>query len=124
MTGDSRESNSLWNRHRLKEEMSDLVVFPLFLWFINCIWVFPFVFFFSSSIATGTVITNYRYDVRAALTDIGQHEPPPGGYDNRLDYLNAAEQKAELLCEEERYFSLYNNDIEEELYQGMNNFGV
>lgn len=61
-----------------------------------------------------------RYDVRAALTDISQHEAPPGGYDNRLDYLSAAEQKAEQLCEEERYFSLYNNDIEEELYKGMN----
>lgn len=57
------------------------------------------------------------------MTDISQHEPPPGGYDNRMDYLSAAEQKAEQLCEEERYISLYNNDIEEELYQGKKILG-
>lgn len=34
-----------------------------------------------------------RYDVRAALTDIAQYEPPPGGYDNRWEYLSAAEQR-------------------------------
>lgn len=60
----------------------------------------------------------HRYDVRAALTDISQYEAPPGGYDNRMDYLSAAEQRAEQLCEEERYRSLYNNDVEEELYKG------
>lgn len=93
----------------------------LSLWFINCIWAFPFAFF--SSFAWEPK-SSTRYDVRAALTDISQHEPPPGGYDNRLDYLNAAEQKAEQLCEEERYMSLYNNDIEEELYQGkLGNLG-
>ncbi|XP_055305495.1 protein suppressor of white apricot [Sitodiplosis mosellana] len=58
-----------------------------------------------------------RYDVRAALTDINQYEAPPGGYDNRLDYLSPAEQRAEQLCEEERYYSLHNNDFEEELYK-------
>lgn len=62
--------------------------------------------------------TNGRYDVRATLSDVSQFEAPPGGYDNRLDYLSAAEQRAEQLCEEERYFSLYNNDFEEELYKG------
>lgn len=76
---------------------------------------FPICFF--SSFAWGPLSSN-RYDVRATLTDITQHEPPPGGYDNRMDYLSAAEQRAEQLCEEERYISLYNNDIEEELYQG------
>lgn len=60
-----------------------------------------------------------RYDVRAAISDLAQYEPPPGGYDNRLDYLSAAEQRAEQLCEEERYFSLFNNDFEEELYKGL-----
>lgn len=59
-----------------------------------------------------------RYDVRAALTDISQYEAPAGGYDNRLDYLSSEEQRAEQLCEHERYFSLYNNDVEEELYKG------
>lgn len=59
-----------------------------------------------------------RYDVRATLNDISQYEPPPGGYDNRMDYLSPAEQKAEQLCEQERYFSLYNNDMEEEIYKG------
>lgn len=59
-----------------------------------------------------------RYDVRGALTDISQYEPPAGGYENRLDYLSSAEQRAEQLCEQERYYSLYNNDVEEEIYQG------
>lgn len=59
-----------------------------------------------------------RYDVRATLSDVSQFEAPPGGYANRLDYLSPAEQRAEQLCEEERYFSLYNNDFEEELYKG------
>lgn len=63
-----------------------------------------------------------RYDVRAALTDISQYEAPAGGYDNRLDYLSSEEQRAEQLCEHERYFSLHNNDVEEELYKGKLNF--
>lgn len=33
--------------------------------------------------------------------------------------MSPAEQRAEQLCEEERYFSLYNNDFEEELYKGI-----
>ncbi|XP_055693499.1 protein suppressor of white apricot isoform X2 [Lutzomyia longipalpis] len=45
------------------------------------------------------------------------YEPPPGGYTNRLDYLSPAEQKAEQLCEEERYYSLYHNEREEEYQQ-------
>lgn len=59
-----------------------------------------------------------RYDVRATLSDLTPYEVPPGGYSNRLDYLTPAEQKAEQLCEEERYYSLYTNEIEEEAYQG------
>jgi hypothetical protein len=57
-----------------------------------------------------------RYDVRGTLHDLTPHEPPPGGYTNRLDYLSPAEQRAEQLCEEERYYSLYRNEVEEELY--------
>lgn len=60
-----------------------------------------------------------RYDVRATLSDLTPYEVPPGGYSNRLDYLTPAEQKAEQLCEEERYYSLYTNEIEEEAYQGI-----
>ncbi|XP_052856882.1 protein suppressor of white apricot isoform X1 [Drosophila gunungcola] len=56
-----------------------------------------------------------RYDVRGALCELGPHEAPPGGYGNRLEYLSAEEQRAEQLCEEERYLFLYNN--EEELRQ-------
>lgn len=59
-----------------------------------------------------------RYDVRATLSDLQPYEAPPGGYSNRLDYLSPAEQKAEQLCEEERYYSLYRNEIEEEVYLG------
>ncbi|XP_041766180.1 protein suppressor of white apricot [Anopheles merus] len=58
-----------------------------------------------------------RYDARGALHDLSPYEPPPGGYQNRLEGLTAAEQKAEQLCEEERYYSLYNNEVEEEMYQ-------
>lgn len=35
--------------------------------------------------------------------------------------LTPAEQRAEQLCEEERYLSLYNNDVEEEMYKGKAN---
>lgn len=52
------------------------------------------------------------------MSDIAQYEAPAGGYTDRMGYLTASEQRAEQLCEEERYFSLYNNEIEEELYQG------
>lgn len=70
---------------------------------------------------TTTVGYNNRYDVRGALTDISRYEAPAGGYDNRLDYLTPEEQRAEQLCEQERYYSLYNNDVEEELYKGKKN---
>lgn len=52
----------------------------------------------------------HRYDVRGALYELAPYEPPPGGYGNRLDYLTADEQRAEQLCEEERYLFLYNNE--------------
>uniref|UniRef100_A0A182M5X3 SURP motif domain-containing protein n=1 Tax=Anopheles culicifacies TaxID=139723 RepID=A0A182M5X3_9DIPT len=58
-----------------------------------------------------------RYDARGALHDLSPYEPPPGGYQDRLEGLTAAEQKAEQLCEEERYYSLYSNEVEEEMYQ-------
>ncbi|XP_055545766.1 protein suppressor of white apricot [Wyeomyia smithii] len=58
-----------------------------------------------------------RYDARGALHDLSQHEPPIGGYGNRVDCLSPAEQRAEQLCEDERYYSLYANEVEEEIYQ-------
>ncbi|XP_062560834.1 protein suppressor of white apricot [Armigeres subalbatus] len=58
-----------------------------------------------------------RYDARGALHDLSQHEPPLGGYGNRFDCLPPAEQRAEQLCEEERYYSLYANEVEEEIQQ-------
>lgn len=58
--------------------------------------------------------------MRATLSDLQPYEAPSGGYTNRLDYLTPAEQRAEQLCEEERYRSLYDNDVDEELYRGMN----
>lgn len=39
-------------------------------------------------------------------------------YMNRLDYLSPAEQQAEMMAEKERYFSLYTNEVEEEMYKG------
>ncbi|XP_016949486.1 protein suppressor of white apricot isoform X3 [Drosophila biarmipes] len=59
-----------------------------------------------------------RYDVRGALCELAPHEAPPGGYGNRLEYLSAEEQRAEQLCEEERYLFLYNNEEELRLRQG------
>lgn len=59
-----------------------------------------------------------RYDVRGALGDLSKYEAPPGGYDDRLEHLSPAERRAEELCEEERYWSLYNHD--EEFYQDSN----
>ncbi|XP_055914562.1 protein suppressor of white apricot [Eupeodes corollae] len=58
-----------------------------------------------------------RYDVRGAIYDLAPYEPPPGGYGNRLDYLSSEEQRAEQLCEEERYLYLYRNEQDEILYQ-------
>ncbi|XP_017965340.1 protein suppressor of white apricot isoform X4 [Drosophila navojoa] len=58
-----------------------------------------------------------RYDVRGALCDLSTYEAPPGGYGNRLEYLSADEQRAEQLCEEERYLFLYNNEEELRLQQ-------
>ncbi|KAH8400569.1 hypothetical protein KR222_007110 [Zaprionus bogoriensis] len=58
-----------------------------------------------------------RYDVRGALCELSTYEAPPGGYGNRLEYLSAEEQRAEQLCEEERYLFLYNNEEELRLQQ-------
>lgn len=59
----------------------------------------------------------YRYDGRGALADLRIHEPPPGGFDQRT-ILTEEELKVEQLCDEERYRSLYNNDVEESTYHG------
>jgi hypothetical protein len=56
--------------------------------------------------------------VRGALHDLSSYESQPGGYGNRLDYLSPNERKAEELCEEERYYSLFKNEVEEELFKG------
>ncbi|XP_073830297.1 suppressor of white-apricot isoform X2 [Musca autumnalis] len=54
------------------------------------------------------IVCTGRYDVRGALYDLTPYEPR--GYENRLDYLSAEEQRAEQLCEEERYMFLYKNE--------------
>lgn len=64
-----------------------------------------------------------RFDVRGALSDPVQFEPPSGGYRDRLEGLTPAERKAEELCEEERYYDLFHNDVDEELYQEDSNSG-
>ncbi|XP_020285147.1 splicing factor, suppressor of white-apricot homolog isoform X2 [Pseudomyrmex gracilis] len=56
-----------------------------------------------------------RYDGRGALADLRIHEPPPGGFDQRT-ILTEEELKVEQLCDEERYRSLYNSDVEESTY--------
>lgn len=60
-----------------------------------------------------------RYDVRATLSDIKPYEASSNSYVNRLDGLSPAEQQAEQLAEEERYYSLYRNEVEEEMYKGL-----
>ncbi|XP_076675955.1 suppressor of white-apricot isoform X2 [Andrena cerasifolii] len=57
-----------------------------------------------------------RYDGRGALGDLRIYEPPPGGFDQRT-ILTEDELKVEQLCDEERYRSLYNNDMEDSIYQ-------
>lgn len=59
----------------------------------------------------------FRYDVRATLESAPVE--PHDNYINRLDYLPPAEQQAEMMAEKERYYSLYINEVEEELYKGM-----
>lgn len=58
-----------------------------------------------------------RYDVRATISEIGPYEAVTQTF-NRLDGLSEAEKQAEMLAEEERYFSLYRNEVEEEMYKG------
>lgn len=54
--------------------------------------------------------------MRATL-DVAPSEPHDN-FINRLDYLTPAEQQAETMAEKERYYSLYTNEVEEELYKG------
>jgi hypothetical protein len=61
-----------------------------------------------------------RYDVRATISEIAPYEATSQTF-NRLDGLSEAEKQAEMLAEEERYYSLYRNEVEEELYKGKKN---
>lgn len=90
--------------------------------------ILSFPFFSNNLLLTATVATMgcsslpksiSRYDVRGALYDLTPYEPPPGGgYENRLDCLTAEEQRAEQLCEEERYMFLYKNEEDVVTNQG------
>lgn len=53
------------------------------------------------------------------MSDITAYEAPTvsSSYADQLTTLTPAEQRAEQLCEQERYHSLYNNDVEEEMYK-------
>lgn len=66
--------------------------------------------------------SSLRYDVRGHCEDLTQFEAQAGGYGTRSDYLTPAEQRAETLCEEERYYSLLKNEVEEEMYRGEFSF--
>lgn len=59
----------------------------------------------------------YRYDGRGALGDLRIYEPPTGGFDHRT-ILTEDELKVEQLCDEERYRSLYNNEMEDAVHHG------
>ncbi|XP_029043060.1 splicing factor, suppressor of white-apricot homolog isoform X1 [Osmia bicornis bicornis] len=56
-----------------------------------------------------------RYDGRGALGDLRIYEPPTGGFDQRT-ILTEEELKVEQLCDEERYRSLYNNEMEDSIH--------
>ncbi|XP_033357887.1 splicing factor, suppressor of white-apricot homolog isoform X1 [Bombus vosnesenskii] len=56
-----------------------------------------------------------RYDGRGALGDLRIYEPPTGGFDHRT-ILTEDELKVEQLCDEERYRSLYNNEMEDAVH--------
>lgn len=59
-----------------------------------------------------------RYDVRATISDITPYEAISQTF-TRFDGLSEAEKQAEMLAEEERYYSLYRNEVEEEMYKGI-----
>lgn len=60
-----------------------------------------------------------RYDCRGALSELSSCEASREGYDAmRWLGLNEGERRIEQLCDEERYYSLYTNEEEEELYKG------
>lgn len=59
---------------------------------------------------------DFRYDVRATLDAIPTETHD--SYMNRMDFLSPSEQQAEAMAEKERYYSLYTNEVEEELYKG------
>lgn len=60
-----------------------------------------------------------RYDGRGALSELSSCEASREGYDAmRWLGLSDSERRIEQLCDEERYYSLYANEEEEELYKG------
>lgn len=65
-----------------------------------------------------------RYDVRATISDIAPYEATSSVAINRYDGLSEAEKQAEILAEEERYYSLFRNEVEEEMYKGKTNLAL
>lgn len=57
-----------------------------------------------------------RYDGRGALYDLASHESLPGSWEQ----LSHDEQKVEQMCDQERYRSLYINEVEELTYKEEN----
>lgn len=80
----------------------------------------PFFLFcsFSFSPFLSSLRNAFRYDVRATISDITPYETSSTVGINRFDGLSESEKQAEMLAEEERYYSLYRNEVEEELYKG------
>ncbi|KAF5301084.1 hypothetical protein FQA39_LY10903 [Lamprigera yunnana] len=59
-----------------------------------------------------------RYDCRGALSELQQYEANGENYDTtRWSGLNESERRLELMCDEERYYSLQNNEHELEMYK-------
>lgn len=56
--------------------------------------------------------------MRATISEIAPYETSSSVGINRFDGLSEAEKQAEMLAEEERYYSLYRNEVEEEMYKG------
>lgn len=59
-----------------------------------------------------------RYDCRGALSELRQYEANSESYDiSRWSGLSESEKRLELMCDEERYYSLKNNEEELEMYK-------
>lgn len=95
--------------------------FQDFLWMKNHVMKIkkiPLLFQLIPLLFVSSISLIFRYDVRATISDIAPYEAVSQTF-NRFDGLSESEKQAEMLAEEERYYSLYRNEVEEEMYKGI-----